>query len=876
MKRIGFVIAALAGAMIATIAAGRGDPTMVPLAGNHPIEAERNAAVGDADPDRMLAMEIRSALRNRARLERLLVDLHRPSAPDYHRWLKPGEFEQRFGARSADIAAVTKWLRDEGFAIEATGEGYIRFEGTVAQAEHAFAVKIRKFGDGSLFGHTDDPLVPREFAGIIGAVLGMDNLVGVQPATSNLPRKLAMIGGEEAFGPSDLWTFYDETPLLSDPANTGSGECIAIVGLSDFLPGAVTAFNSQFGLPASNITTVLADGSDPGKNSDESETHLDLEWSHAVAPGAPTTYYLGNLSVAPGTQALIDAIARAASDDTCAVISISFTLCSPSAQFLMDTMDPQFAKAAAQGQSVFVSAGDQGAAGLVLSMTQNGCVTASSRNVNEMSADTNVSSIGGTSFDPTYDINGNDVGDAPERVWDDPNDGIALGGAGGGGPSAVFSKPSYQTGSGVPNDGARDTPDVAMIASPNFPGVFIADDNGSGGVVFEQIGGTSLSAPVWAGIAKVLDQLSGQRQGNLNPLIYQLANQNLAGNGFRDVLSGNNNFNGVTGFNAGPGYDEATGWGTVDIATFVNAAIATASATATPTATSSSSSTPTATPTSTATSTLSATPTSTMTATPAATPTRTTTPTPTPMRTQTATPTVTATPTSTSTATPTSTATATSTPTLTPTPNGARIAAPTKVKMPAVGIGTGASSRANLVIRNAGKPGDLIGNISLTNNQPGAAFTMNSSGPFAIASGGKLIETITFTPDATFDGATITITSNDQTRSVLTIPVSGAGLTGKLLAQRNLTIRSRNGVPASANLPVKNTGKGMLTAQVSSASAPFSGGGDSIEIAPGEVARIVIGFSPTSSTSPVIGSMTIDAVAPSSGEATVTLRGIVK
>ena len=100
----------------------------------------------------------------------------------------------------------------------------------------------------------------------------------------------------------------------------------------------------------------------------------------------------------------------------------------------------------------------------------------SSRNVNEMSADPYVTSVGGTQFTPTYS-GGNDQGYATENVWNDSS------GATGGGASAVFTKPSYQTGSGVPNDGARDVPDIALIASPNFPGVFWGHDvSGTGQV----------------------------------------------------------------------------------------------------------------------------------------------------------------------------------------------------------------------------------------------------------------------------------------------------------------------------------------------------------------------------------------------------------
>ncbi len=104
------------------------------------------------------------------------------------------------------------------------------------------------------------------------------------------------------------------------------------------------------------------------------------------------------------------------------------------------------------------------------------CVAGSARSVNEMSADPNVTAVGGTQFNPTYS-GGNDLGHATEKVW---NDGI---GASGGGASQFFSKPGYQSGAGVPADGARDVPDIALIASPEFPGVFWGHDVGGTGQI---------------------------------------------------------------------------------------------------------------------------------------------------------------------------------------------------------------------------------------------------------------------------------------------------------------------------------------------------------------------------------------------------------
>jgi subtilase family serine protease len=405
------------------------------------------------------------------------------------------------------------------------------------------------------------------------------------------------LAGATAVGPADFYTFYDEAPLQA-AGLTGTG-CIAIVGDSDFNPGPIQAFNSQFGLPdnSSSITRVLADGSNPGVNADESETLLDLEWSHAVAPGAATKYFLGNESSSSANGGIVDALNAAVTDGSCAVISISFGVCGVPGAFYTSTVANIVNQAQSQGQAIMVSAGDWGAAGLVLSGNQ--CVPATTANVNELASNPLITSVGGTSINAPFNVSGVITGYTSERVWDDPNDGIPVpfGFATGGGASAFFSKPSFQSGV-TPADSARDQPDVALLASPNFPGAFFYDDNGSGGGVLSGAGGTSFSAPTWAGIVDLLVQQSGAKVGSINPRVYALASAGQAAAGFHDITTGNNSYNGVLGFSAGPGYDQATGWGSVDIKNFVAAYTGSSpKPTPTPTATAAPTPTPTATPT---------------------------------------------------------------------------------------------------------------------------------------------------------------------------------------------------------------------------------------------------------------------------------------
>lgn len=529
------------------------------LIGNHPIAAESARTTGNLDPKSRLEMQIRFALRHEATLEKLLAEQQNPASANYRKWLNTGEFFERFGPAKPGVRSVIDWLGDEGFEVTRVSAGHLEFNGSVEQVQRTFAVRIARFGGGNAYGNTTDPFIPNRFASVIGSVIGMDNMIHAMPVSQRTNADSAfvpdtIISGTQAFGPDDFHTFYDEN---AGPGRDGNGDCIAVVGTSDFLDSAMSAFTDQFALAPLSYTREL-EGANPGINGAEVEAELDIQWAHAAAPGASIAFHLG--------IDLVDDITGAVNDNQCGAITISYGFCGPSVAFISGVIHPLFQQAAAQGQSVFVSSGDEGAAGLGYDPITNTCVANSSPSVNEMSADPNVTSVGGTQFNPTF-ADGVDQGYVAERAWNDGS------GASGGGASQVFAKPGYQVGEGVPSDGARDVPDVSMMASPNSPGAFFGHDVSGTGQVVCCIGGTSLSAPLWAGFSRVLGEIVGQtRLGNLNAIIYPLANQNYATAGFHDVTIGNNGFNGLPGFNAGPGYDEATGWGTVDFDLFADAA----------------------------------------------------------------------------------------------------------------------------------------------------------------------------------------------------------------------------------------------------------------------------------------------------------------
>jgi subtilase family serine protease len=303
---------------------------------------------------------------------------------------------------------------------------------------------------------------------------------------------------------------------------------------------------------------VAVDGASsilPGSNV---EALLDVEYSHAAAPQTPIRVYIATSEAA--NLGFIDSVQQAVTDNTCGSISLSIGVCPENADFA-NSADAIYQQAGTQGQTIFAAAGDDGSESLALKPKTGSCGPSGKRGVIETAASPNVTSIGGTMSKVKFDDNGIAIaGSAPETVWHETI------GAGGGGKSAVFAKPTYQNGV-TPKDSKRDIPDISLLAAQQTPGYII----GVNSAVQCCAGGTSFASPYWAGIDALMEQLNGGRLGTLNTQLYSLAKAGAEANGIHDVLKGNNGFKGVAGFAAKKGYDQASGWGTPDISVFAHA-----------------------------------------------------------------------------------------------------------------------------------------------------------------------------------------------------------------------------------------------------------------------------------------------------------------
>ena len=562
---------------------------------------------------RMLLLLQRSPVQE-ASLTHLLDDQQNKSSRNYHAWLTPEQFGKQFGPADADIQAVTAWLTSQGFTGMKIGPGrqVIEFSGTAGQVRNAFRTEIHRYAvNGEEHAaNTNDPQIPVALAPVVAGVVSLHNFPRKSHARvlGQFRRTVSKPGLEPLFtfpnpfngmsfyglGPGDFATIYNSKPLIA-AGNDGTGQTIAIVGETNLKVQDVQQFRKMFALSANfDATNVVLNGEDPGITSigEEGEADLDVEWSGAVAPGATVKLVVSASTLA---SAGIDLSALYIVEHNLAgVMSESYGTCENALGSAGNAFyNSLWEQAAAQGITVVLSSGDGGSAGCDDFNTPQPATQGLA--VSGLASTPFNVSVGGTDFDqvnnwaaywnPTNDPTGTSaISYIPEIPWSENCAQIGLTGcgasapsgslniaAGSGGASSVYGKPNWQMGvAGVPNDNHRDQPDVSLFASPGFDGtgyVYCQSDqtisgahtcdlNASTSVLdFGIIGGTSASAPAFAGIMALVNQKQATtaspapRQGNANYVLYALAKKagasctstaaEAAGCIFNDVTRGN-------------------------------------------------------------------------------------------------------------------------------------------------------------------------------------------------------------------------------------------------------------------------------------------------------------------------------------------------
>jgi hypothetical protein len=585
---------------------------------------------------------------------RALIDSqHDKKSANFHKWLTPEQFGERFGPAQQDIDAITNWLQQKGFDTikPSRGRGTIEFSGTAGTVQQAFGTQMRyyQFKGEKHLANSSDISIPRAMAGIVRGVnlhnfsFSKPSLVGSFPVTRNSSGKLVRTGpdansggGGNFLAPGDYANIYDINPLYKNNID-GTGTSIAIVARTNIELADVETFRQAFNLPPKDPEIVL-NGQDPGQvlSSDIVEASLDTEWTGALAPNADIKLVVSaSTPVADGSFLsevyIVD-------NNLADIMSVSFNACEQ--EFTPDGVaffSALYQQAAAQGISVFVGTGDAGAADCEFAGFNGGPATTGLA-VNLLASTPFDTAVGGTQFDE----NGNQatfwsptsgpgfvsaLGYIPEVVWNEscdptvnpncfpPGSGLFTFAGTGGGVSTVYSKPSWQSTAltGVPNDNARDLPDVSLTAATHDGYIFCVTlfepcvlENSGKQVQLNAAGvvsGTSASAQTFAAFMALIDQQQGGRQGLANYVLYKLAAQETFSNCnssnrtdptqpaptgciFNDTTVGNNGVPGndtlsgnvppgdtvgQVGYNATPGYDSATGLGSVDLANLAKA-----------------------------------------------------------------------------------------------------------------------------------------------------------------------------------------------------------------------------------------------------------------------------------------------------------------
>jgi hypothetical protein len=495
---------------------------------------------------------------------------------DFHHWISPEEFGQRFGADPKDIRAVTDWLQNAGMKnVEvARGGNIVSFTATVQQLQAALQIRMHLYrvqGEGH-YANTTAPVLPAPIRGIVSSVQGLNDF-GLHLQRNRWRKASAEVTGRAGvspgLGPGDLAILYDVKPLYEEAAG-GAQPTIAVVGAADASLDDFRQYKNMFALPANDFHLVRVPGSVAASTEEaELETALDLEIAGGIAPLARLVY-VEDGDVFGGAEYVID---HRLAD----VLSLSYTVCElPGPEdFAYEVLAQQ---GTVEGITWINASGDSGAAGC------DGARSASAfagLAVNLPASLPEVTGVGGTRFTDltTAYWTGTAAADGttalsyvPETGWNGSQDNQPVT-ASGGGVSKDFFKPGYQS-SIQDSVVSREVPDVALDAADASPSYLIV----TGGSV-ESVGGTSAATPLFAGITALLSQYVAKTEnssstglGNINPVLYRLAQ--VAPDVFHDVATGTN-IVGCTpgsvdcidnrlGYESGVGYDRVTGLGSVD------------------------------------------------------------------------------------------------------------------------------------------------------------------------------------------------------------------------------------------------------------------------------------------------------------------------
>ena len=583
---------------------------LVELHGNIRPEAKAEHDHGAVDDDTVLEhmlLQLRRPAEKEEDLQEFLKDLQTVGSRNYHRWISAREFGERFGPSDRDLDKLTDWLERHHFQINVVYPSgmVIDFTGTAGQVRRAFHTEIHHVhvrGEKHL-ANMSDPQIPAALSSLVVGIVSLHDFSPHAMHQMRQPRHQFTVpnplgGTDFAMVPADLATIYNLNPLFS-AGNSGQGQTIALIEDTNvFRLADWTSFRAALGLSGYTAGSISASHPAPpsGTNNcknpgivapNDAEAILDGEWASAAAPSATISMVsCKDTNTTFGGLIAMQNLLNSRSGPP-PIMSISYGQCEAvNGAAANAAYNSAYQQAVTEGVSVFVAAGDSGAAGCDNSVSE----ATSGIAVNAFASTPYNVAVGGTDFSDTYSgtnssywnsTNTSTFGSAisyiPEIPWNDscagalvsnfegysptygstslcndPNIGPYLQTTvgGGGGPSGCatgtpsingvvsgtckgWSKPSWQSILGNPHDGVRDTPDVSLFAADGLWGhyyVFCWSDIANGGAAcngdpsnWTGAGGTSFASPIMAGIQALINQRAGARQGNPLPTYYQLA-----------------------------------------------------------------------------------------------------------------------------------------------------------------------------------------------------------------------------------------------------------------------------------------------------------------------------------------------------------------
>ena len=563
----------------------------VTLLGNvspYAIAANDKGRVDDSTAMNDMQLQLKRPADREQALQTLMQQQLTKGSPNYHKWLTNVELGEQYGPSQLDIDAITSWLKSQGFAVNKVYQNgmTIDFSGNAGQVRQAFATEIHHLsvnGENHI-GNMSDPQIPAALAGVVEGVVSLNDFRPHANYKQHVDYTFTSGSSTyQAVTPSDLATIYNLNPLFSNSIN-GSGETIALIEDTNVYNTAdITTFRSTFGLPTANFSQVHPEScTNPGDVAgNDGEAELDVEYAGAAAPGATLELVsCKDTSTTFGGLVAMEDLLEAGNAPT--IWSVSYGECEAENGATQNAAySSTYESAAAEGISVFVSAGDEGAA----SCDADESNATHGIGVSGFASTPYNVAVGGTDFGDTYagtsgtywsSTNSSTYGSAlsyiPEIPWNDScassliaskegysatygssgfcnsttgKDDFLTTASGSGGPSgcatgkastsgvvsgtcAGWAKPSWQSGLvGNPADGVRDIPDVSLFAANGVWGhyyVYCYTNTKEGGAActgapsgWAGAGGTSFASPIMAGIQALVDQHNSFTTGAGNP-----------------------------------------------------------------------------------------------------------------------------------------------------------------------------------------------------------------------------------------------------------------------------------------------------------------------------------------------------------------------